>query len=92
MPFRIEPLDVVIILAIALLIFGVERLPEISRGIARSISEFRDGLRGLSGSHPGETHPPTGRPPAAGNFCIQCGGPNPAGARFCSQCGAALPT
>ncbi len=43
---RIEPLDLVIILAVALLIFGPRRLPEIAKGFGGSIREFRDALAG----------------------------------------------
>jgi sec-independent protein translocase protein TatA len=40
-----SPMDLLIILALALLLFG-RRLPEVGRGLGRSIVEFRKGLRG----------------------------------------------
>ena len=41
MPFALEPLDLVLLIVAALLIFGPRRLPEIGRGIGRAPSEFR---------------------------------------------------
>lgn len=37
----------VILLIIALLIFGPKNLPKIGRALGRSIKEFKDGLRGI---------------------------------------------
>jgi sec-independent protein translocase protein TatA len=97
MPFRIEPLDIVIVLLVALLIFGPSRLPDIGRGLGKAISEFRRGSKemiegfseGISGQE--QPAPPPQPEPANGNFCTQCGAANPLDARFCSQCGAQLP-
>jgi sec-independent protein translocase protein TatA len=42
--FRPEPLDLIIIVVIAILIFGANRLPEVARGIGQAMREFRKGL------------------------------------------------
>lgn len=41
MPFQIGPLELVIILAIALIIIGPGRLPEVGSALGKSIREFR---------------------------------------------------
>ncbi len=38
------PLEIIIILVIALLIFG-KRLPEVGRGLAKFLTEFRKGIK-----------------------------------------------
>jgi sec-independent protein translocase protein TatA len=37
--------ELLVILVIVLLLFGAKRLPEISRGIGKSVHEFKKGLR-----------------------------------------------
>lgn len=39
-----EPLDLVIILVVAMLLFGANRLPEIARALGKGIREFKDAL------------------------------------------------
>ena len=97
MPFGLQPLHLVVVFIIALLIFGPQRLPEIGRGVGRAISEFRQGMQGMTESLQDELSDrkpmasgaarASEPPPAGGNYCIHCGAPNPAGARFCNQCG-----
>ena len=41
MPFRIGPMELIIILFIVLIIFGVGRLTDIGGALGRSIKEFR---------------------------------------------------
>ncbi len=38
------PLELVIILAILLLVFGGKRIPELARGLGKSITNFKSGL------------------------------------------------
>ncbi len=40
--FGLQPWHLIVILAVALIVFGPSRLPEIGRALGRSISEFRD--------------------------------------------------
>jgi sec-independent protein translocase protein TatA len=42
--FRPEPSDIVIILLVAMLLFGANRMPESARAIGKSIREFRDAV------------------------------------------------
>jgi sec-independent protein translocase protein TatA len=102
LPFGLQPLHLIIIIVVALLIFGPKRLPEIGRYIGKTLTEFRAGTQELTKNLQEEISQPTPRPqpadpqPAqtaaadAGNFCPKCGVPNGAEARFCSSCGNAL--
>ena len=44
--FRPEPLDLVLILLVVILLLGAKRIPEIARGMAQGIREFKDALAG----------------------------------------------
>ena len=44
--FRPEPLDIVLIVIAAMLLFGANRLPKVARSIGKAIREFRTGLAG----------------------------------------------
>lgn len=47
--------EILVLLAIALLIFGPSRIPEIGRSLGRSLVEFKQGLHsGKSPDEPGE--------------------------------------
>ena len=55
--------EIVLILLIAVLIFGAKKLPEIGRGMGKGIREFRDGLKD-DGKTPDEKDP---EPPRSGD-------------------------
>ncbi len=44
--FRPEPLDIVLIVIVALLIFGPKRIPETAHAVGKAIREFKDALAG----------------------------------------------
>jgi len=90
----------IVILVVALLVFGPKRLPEIGRSVGKGMREFKDSIAGSDapGSspetlsvEPGEeaavatTSDDTGRP-----FCTACGAQARADDRFCSSCGSSL--
>ncbi len=52
-------LDLVVILAIALLIFGPKKLPEMGSAIGKSIKEFRKGMSELTAPKEEEPKAPT---------------------------------
>ncbi len=67
---NIGPLELIIILAIALLIVGPGRLPEMGNAIGRTIKEFRkassditDGIDSDKDSNPAKTSSDTAAPP-----------------------------
>ena len=50
MPFSVGPMELVIVLVIALLVLGPKRLPEAGRAIGKGMREFKESLSGM-GSH-----------------------------------------
>lgn len=44
--FDISPLQIIIVLAIALLVFGPKKLPELGRNLGKGIRDFKGGLTG----------------------------------------------
>jgi sec-independent protein translocase protein TatA len=44
--FGLQPWHLLVILAVALIIFGPSRLPEVGRAIGQSINEFREAATG----------------------------------------------
>ncbi|HLZ59123.1 MAG TPA: twin-arginine translocase TatA/TatE family subunit [Ktedonosporobacter sp.] len=52
MPIGFHPVELIIILVIALLVFGPKKLPEMGSAIGKSIKEFQKGMKELtSGGH-----------------------------------------
>jgi len=48
MPFGVGPLEIVVVLIIALVVFGPKRLPELGRSLGDGIREFRGSIGGES--------------------------------------------
>jgi TatA/E family protein of Tat protein translocase len=46
MPFGLGPIELVIILALVLLIFGAKRLPEMGKSLGAGMREFKKGVTG----------------------------------------------
>jgi sec-independent protein translocase protein TatA len=60
MPFNIGPMELIIVLVIALIVLGPKRLPEAGRALGKGLREFKDSL---SGNAPDDDD--DGREPAA---------------------------
>ena len=100
-PLGIGPFELLLILAVVVIIFGVGRLPEVGGAIGKSIREFRRASQ--EPEKPQELSQPEAGPeattlqtsasPAAAQsprYCSQCGAAAATGAKFCAQCGASL--
>jgi sec-independent protein translocase protein TatA len=46
MPFGVGPAEIVVLLIVALLVFGPKRLPEMGRSLGRGMREFKESLSG----------------------------------------------
>ena len=44
--FDISPIQIIIVLVIALLVFGPKRLPEMGRSLGKGMREFKDSISG----------------------------------------------
>ena len=44
MPFQVGPMELVVVLAVALIVLGPKKLPEVGRSLGRGIREFKDSL------------------------------------------------
>ena len=70
----LQPTHLILILVIALLVFGPRKLPELGQGLGNGIRGFRDALRGVSGDsgspgdqvHPVPSHAPSASPSTHG--------------------------
>lgn len=97
----IGPFELIIILVIVLLVFGVGRLPEVGGAIGRGIREFRNAAKDDDGSQPpaaasdrtsADVAAPASDAPTGDDavFCSQCGARNARDAKFCASCGSAI--
>jgi sec-independent protein translocase protein TatA len=56
MPFQVGPLELVVVLAIALIVLGPKKLPEVGRSLGKGMREFKSSL---SGEHEEDEKPET---------------------------------
>ena len=56
MPFGLQPIHLVVIVIVALLVFGPRRLPQLGRWIGKTILEFRKGARDMAEGFRQETN------------------------------------
>ena len=54
---QIGPMEIILVLVIALLVLGPKRLPEAGRSIGKGMREFKDSISG--GSHEDQAELPT---------------------------------
>ena len=79
--------ELIIILVIALLVFGAGRLPEIGNSLGRAIKGFREASDKREPEPPAPTGEANG---SAVRTCPQCGQAVTAAAAFCASCGKKL--
>lgn len=52
MPLGIGPMEIVVVLVIALLVIGPKKLPDMARSMGSGVREFKDSLSGDSDERP----------------------------------------
>jgi TatA/E family protein of Tat protein translocase len=73
-----NPVHLLFIAAVALIVLGPRRLPELARSLGRGIREFREAMRDGS-AHAGASHAPVPQnPPGAPEDATVVGPANPA--------------
>jgi len=50
MPFNVGPMELIIVLAIALIVIGPKKLPDAARSLGHGMREFKDSLTNASKS------------------------------------------
>ena len=84
MPFGLQPIHLVVIILVALVIFGPKRLPQLGRWLGKTFSEFRKGARDMTDGFKEETGrqngvgPEAAAPGAADQGSAQGEAPSPA--------------
>jgi sec-independent protein translocase protein TatA len=53
----LSPMHIIVLLLVALLIFGPKRLPEIGQGVGKAIRDFKDTVNGVTKPSEGSTPP-----------------------------------
>jgi len=62
MPFSVGPMELILVLAIALIVLGPKRLPEAGRALGKGMREFKDSVSGLGGGHDDDDDEDEGEP------------------------------
>ena len=92
MPFGIQPMHLILILVVALIVFGPSRLPDIGRSFGSMLREFQTATKEASQGLTQElTAPPARKIEPATVPCKNCNQPIQPGMKFCPACGAAQP-
>lgn len=93
MPFGLRPEHLIVILVVALLIFGPSRLPEIGRSFGKMLREFQSATKETAQGFTEEVaktvpaEPKKEETALAQVSCRNCLKPMPAGKKFCPECG-----
>ena len=102
---NLGPMELIVILAVALLIFGPKNLPKLGKSLGQTVKNVREGMEGEIEEEPKKAKAVEATEVKAETeteveaeaedegdvvFCSKCGTKNPASSAFCSKCGNKL--
>ena len=96
---NLGPMELIVILVVALLIFGPKNLPKLGKSLGQTGKNVRGGMEGVMDEETKKVEAPKATEVVADAdediegdvvFCSKCGAKNSADAAFCSKCGAKL--
>lgn len=96
MPFGLQPIHLVVVVIVALVIFGPKRLPQLGRWIGRTFTEFRKGAREMTDGFKEEATRSNAEGASTAKSETASPGtstpyPETAVGNFCTKCGASNP-
>ena len=50
MPFNVGPMELIVVLIIALVVLGPKKLPEVGKSLGRGMREFKESISGMAGN------------------------------------------
>lgn len=91
--FGLGSQELMVILLLALLLFGAQKLPELARGLGKSIKEFKKATEGGADGHssPQPAAPSAAAAPAS-RSCASCKAALRADWAHCPRCGTPVPS
>jgi sec-independent protein translocase protein TatA len=48
MPFNVGPMELIVVLVIALVVLGPKKLPEVGKSLGKGMREFKDSISGMA--------------------------------------------
>lgn len=54
MPFNIGPMELIVVLVIALVVLGPKKLPEVGKSLGKGMREFKDSVSGIASGDEGD--------------------------------------
>jgi len=59
MPFSVGPMELVIVLVLALIVLGPKRLPEAGKSLGKGMREFKNSIAGMAANDEDDADEPT---------------------------------
>lgn len=50
MPFNVGPMELIVVLIIALVVLGPKKLPEVGKSLGQGMRSFKESISGMAGS------------------------------------------